>query len=196
MTPRVLADWLANPAGTVSVPGTAPPPRALLAGSFNPMHAGHLALAAAAARHLGARVDFELSVTNVDKPPLAPADVLRRVRQFPTVGPVWLTAAPTFRQKADLFPGCAFVVGHDTADRLTDPRYADGTPAGRDAALGSLLDRGVRVVVGGRVDRYGVFRTWDLDAAGRAFRDLWVALTEADFRADVSSTALRARGMS
>lgn len=169
-----------------------PFPAALLSGSFNPLHHGHLALAAAAGRHLGVPVAFELSRANVDKPPLSDDEVARRVGQFRGVGPVWVTAAPTFAEKAQLFPGVAFVLGYDTAERLVDPRYCGGDPAARDAVLRGLLAAGCRVVVGGRVGPDGAFRVWDAGAAGEEFRGLFVPLTEADFRADVSSTALRA----
>ncbi|MBX9585290.1 MAG: hypothetical protein K2X87_33710 [Gemmataceae bacterium] len=169
-------------------------PSALLPGSFNPLHRGHLALAAAARRHLGAPVAFELSRANVDKPPLDDAEVARRVAQFRGVGPVWVTAAPTFAGKARLFPGTAFVVGSDTAERLIDPRYCGGDPAARDAVLAELFTGGCRVVVGGRVDAAGAFRVWDPGAVPGGFGELFVPLLEADFRADVSSTALRAGG--
>ena len=50
----------------------------VLAGSFDPLHDGHEGLAATAARLLGQPVTFELSITNVDKPPLGVAEVRRR----------------------------------------------------------------------------------------------------------------------
>jgi len=46
-------------------------------------------------------------------------------------------------------------------------------------------------VVGGRLDERGQFRVWDEHAVDEAFAELFVVLTEADFRADVSSRALR-----
>lgn len=179
-----------EPDGSVRVGG--PLPRAVFPGSFNPLHHGHLTLAAAAARVLGVGVAFELSVANVDKPDLAPADLARRVAQFAGVGPVWVTRAAAFADKADLFPGAAFVLGHDTAVRLIDPKYYEQNPDRRDAALRKLLARGCRVVVAGRVAWDGVFRTWEPEAVAAEFRGLFVPLTEAEFRADVSSTALRA----
>lgn len=171
------------------VPGH-PSPRALLPGSFNPLHHGHVALAHAAAARLGVGVAFELSVRNVDKPDLDAAEVDRRVAQFTDVGPVWVTRAATFAEKAELFPGAAFVVGYDTAARLVDARYYGNDAGLRDAALARLAALGCRVVVGGRLDAAGAFRTWG--AAAGPFPELFVALAEADFRTDVSSTALRA----
>ena len=169
----------------------APPPAAVFPGSFNPLHHGHRTLAAAAAARLGAPVHFELSAANVDKPDLTPADLAGRLAQFVAVGPVWVTRAAAFEKKADLFPGAAFVLGYDTAARLIDPRYYGDSPARRDAALRKLLDRGCRVVVGGRVGADGRFREWDPAGVAAEFAGLFDAIPEAAFRADVSSTALR-----
>jgi hypothetical protein len=169
---------------------TAPKPGAVLPGSFNPLHHGHTTLARAAAARLGAEVHFELSATNADKPELPRAEVERRLEQFAGAGPVWVTRAATFAEKADLFPGAAFVLGWDTAIRVIDPKYYRG-PAGRDTALRLLRARGCRLVVGGRLDAVGMFRTWDGGGLPEEFAALFVALAEADFRSDVSSTDLR-----
>lgn len=165
-------------------------PSALLPGSFNPLHRGHTTLAAVAAARLGVPVHFELSVANVDKPELPPAEADRRVAQFAEVGPVWLTRAATFAEKAALFPGAAFVLGWDTAVRLVDPVYYGGT-AERDSALRTLIGSRCHFVVGGRVDDAGTFRVWDREAIAEEFADLFVGLSERDFRVDVSSRALR-----
>jgi len=50
-------------------------------------------------------------------------------------GTVELTRAPTFREKARVLPGCTFVIGADTARRLVDPRYYEGSQARMIAAL-------------------------------------------------------------
>lgn len=176
-----------EPAG---VTRTHPRPRAILPGSFNPLHHGHTGLAAIAAVRLGVEVHFELSIQNADKPALAPEEVERRVQQFVGVGTVWVTRAAAFEKKADLFPGAALVLGWDTAIRVVNPKYYGGA-TGRDSALRKLLDRGCRLVVGGRLDPEGVFRVWETPAELAAFGELFVPLTEADFRADVSSTELR-----
>lgn len=180
-----------DPGGTVRADG--PRPGAVLPGSFNPLHHGHTALAAAAATRLGVPVAFELSVANVDKPELSADEVARRVGQFAGLAAVWVTRAATFAAKAALFPGAVFVLGYDTAVRLLDPKYYAGKPEWRDAALRGLHARGVRLVVGGRVDAGGVFRTWEAAEPAAELPGLFISLEEKDFRADVSSTQIRAQ---
>jgi hypothetical protein len=177
---------------TGRVSSTAPAPLALLSGSFNPLHRGHTALAAVAAAKLGVPVHFELSATNVDKPELPKEIIEQRLSQFAGIGPVWVTRSATFVEKAALFPKVTFVVGWDTANRLIDPRYY-GSAAGRDAALGALVEAGTRFVVGGRVDETGVFRVWEVRSVADEFAQLFLPLLERDFRVDVSSRALRER---
>lgn len=167
-----------------------PIPRAVFPGSFNPLHAGHRELAAVASRRLGVDVHFELSVTNADKPELPETEIARRVSQFAGYAPIWITRAAAFEKKADHFPGATFVLGWDTAIRLVDPKYY-GSERGRDACLAKLLDRGCTMLVGGRVDSVGAFRTWDEGVVAAEFAPLFAALTESDFRVDLSSTLLR-----
>src|SRR5262249_43998002 len=105
-----LAEFLrgGRPALCVEAAGrlraAAPLPALVIPGAFNPMHEGHWGLAETAARLRGAAVAFELSVINVDKPPLAAGEVRRRLEQFAWRAPVWVTRAPTFAEKGALFP--------------------------------------------------------------------------------------------
>src|SRR5580700_4092202 len=89
-------------------------PTAILPGAFNPVHAGHWGLAEAAAQMLGMSAAFELSIANVDKPPLLGAEIRRRQAQFAGRADLWLTNTPRFLEKSELFPGAVFVVGADT----------------------------------------------------------------------------------
>jgi hypothetical protein len=180
--PAVCAD----PDGRLHPGGSSPP--ALLPGSFNPLHAGHVGMAEAAARRLGIPVAFELSAVNVDKPPLTEEEARRRLAQFDRHR-VWLTRAPTFVEKARLFPGCCFVVGADTAARIVEARYYGAGEL--RAAIGEIRDRGCRFLVAGRLAG-GTFVGVDELGINAEFRDLFQGLSEGEFRLDVSSTALRA----
>jgi hypothetical protein len=180
---------LVGPDGSVAA--DQPIAGALLSGSFNPLHAGHERLAAAAAATLGMPVTFELPILNADKAPLGYAEIERRLAQFRWRYPVALSRAALFVDKAALFPGCVFVLGYDTAARLVDPRYYGGEAA-RDAALASIRSQGCRFLVAGRVQD-GAFHTLNEIAIPEGARDLFIELPEQAFRVDLSSSAIRAR---
>jgi CTP:molybdopterin cytidylyltransferase MocA len=168
-------------------------PQALLPGSFNPVHEGHWGLAAAARDILGHDVDFELSRRNVDKADLTDAEVARRAAQFVGRADLWVTSAPRFFEKAALFPGCAFVVGADTAARLVDARYHEGDCGNLATALDRLLECECRFLVAARVDSGGALLTLDdVDIPSR-WRPMLRAIPATRFRFDLSSTDLRRR---
>ena len=170
------------------------PPVALLPGSFNPLHWGHVELASATSQALGVSVSYELSVVNVDKPQLEETEIRRRVEQFRDAGTVVLTRAETFQKKAQLFPGCGFAIGWDTATRLIQPRYYGDSETAMLTALAEMWGSGCRFSVAGRVDESGVFRTLADVNLPAGFHPLFSDIPESAFRSDVSSTAIRDAG--
>ena len=162
----------------------------VLPGSFDPLHKGHEKLAEAAASALEADVTFEMSALNVDKLPLAPDEVRKRVAQFSGKRAVVLTRTPRFYEKAKLFPGCTFVIGWDTAVRLVQPRYYDGGDAEMLRALAEMRRLGCRFLVAGRIEG-GVFRTLNDVPVPAGFVEMFTEVPEADFRCDISATELR-----
>jgi hypothetical protein len=184
-----LSTICVEPDGTTRMDG--PLPSVLMPGSFNPLHQAHTHLASVAARQLGAAVAFELTVINADKPPLADEEVRRRLTQFTWRAPLWLTRAPTFAEKAHLFPGTTFVVGVDTALRIVSPRFYQNSTERMTAALADLRSQGCRFLVAGRADAQGQFLDLDDLKIPPAYRDLFTGIPEAEFRLDVSSTQLR-----
>ena len=163
---------------------------AVLPGAFNPIHDGHRLMRADAERRLGRGVGYELSIGNVDKPPLDYHELNTRLEQFDAVEVV-LTNAPTFVDKARVLGGVVFVVGTDTMRRVAEPRYYGGVEV-RDAAIDELAALGCRFLVYGRLDA-GVFRTLADLTLPPALAAISSGVPEAEFRNDTSSTALRCR---
>ncbi len=191
------AEWCELLLGTLDHVGypPSPKPQAILSGSFNPPHQGHARMAAIAASRLGCPVAFELSITNVDKPPLDFLEIdsrLKALRREDANRRVLLTDAPTFRAKSALFPGCTFVVGADTMVRIADSQYYTGEAGSFDAAIQQIADRGCRFLVFGR-EIEGDFRVLSDLVLPPALENLCDEVTDDEFREDVSSTTLRAQ---
>ena len=166
---------------------------ALLPGAFNPLHTGHRRMAQIAEDLLDASVAMEISITNVDKPPLDYFEIERRVGQFSPEQPVMLTRAATFEEKSRLFPGATFVVGADTLRRIADPRYYGDNPGACLAALEQIAGHGCRFLVFGRDMGTGFMRLSDLDLP-EILSNITRGVPAEMFREDVSSTAIRRAG--
>ena len=174
--------------GTITPGGK--PIGALLSGSFDPLHVGHRELATVASETLSTPVTLEMSVANVDKPPLSAPVIRERLDQFAGTYDVVLTKAPTFAEKAQVLPGICFVIGYDTMKRLIDPAYYDGDECNMTEALASIAHRGGRFLVAGRLEG-GVFRTLSDVPVPDEFHDIFEPISEHRFRRDISSTYLR-----
>lgn len=186
----------------------------VLPGSFNPLHVGHVELARAAQRKLLATtgrelpISFEMAVANADKGTIASSTVLSRVRQFgpdSALGlggwPVLVTNATLFGQKAEILRDCVFVIGADTAVRIVDKKYYDQDGHKMVLALQRIADNGCSFVVAGRFDDKEAKRFISAEEVLKhhvppVFSHIFIPLTEADYRNDISSTLLRQRAAS
>ena len=171
----------------------APQPSVLFPGSFNPMHEGHVLLARVAQELRQQPLAFEISVTNVDKPPLAGETVRQRLAQFAWKSPVELTRAPTFLEKSRLFPRTTFVIGADTAERLFGRKYYGDDEARMHKALEEIASSGASFLVAVRIDAAGRVRALGDISVPRRYADLFSEIPEHRFRVDTSSSEIRAR---
>ena len=194
---RLLAGELdrvtAQPDGQLML--SAPRPLVVLPGSFNPVHAGHVLLARVAEELRQQPVAFEISVTNVDKPPLTGETVRRRLTQFAWKSPVELTRAPTFVEKSRLFPRTTFVIGADTAERLVAPKYYGDDEIQMHVALEEIGNSGGSFLVAVRIDAAARVRALSDIQVPRRYADLFSEIPEHRFRFDTSSSEIRARGV-
>ena len=172
---------------------SAPQPVVLFPGSFNPVHEGHVLLARVAEELRQQPLAFEISVTNVDKPPLAGETVRHRLAQFAWKSPVELTRAPTFLEKSRLFPRTTFVIGADTAERLVAPKYYGDDEARMHVALEEIANSGSSFLVAVRIDAAGRVRALNDIPVPRRYADLFTEIPEHRFRVDTSSSEICAR---
>jgi hypothetical protein len=186
-------------------------PKVIIAGSFNPLHAGHGRMAAVAGEITGMPVHFELSIDNADKPAIECAEAVKRL--LPGLSPLKSTTpenadspsfAPhglllsnhaTFVRKAAEFGSVIFGLGIDTWIRLADPSFYP--PRQMKPALELIAGTGGRFLVFGRTIG-GEFQTVSSVANRRSFPAILLeisdAVPESAFRMEISSTTLRQNG--
>ncbi len=165
----------------------------LLAGSFNPIHEGHIALLDTAEHAVRAPLAcFELSVANASssKAEIGENELFDRVDQFKDIQSLLVTRRPYFRDKiAFMQPNSWLVIGADTFKRFFDLQYYE-SPA-QMIEFASLLDKqGVKLIVGPRLSQ-NILETRDdfLDMVPQFYRPSVLQLEK--FRVDKSSTEIR-----
>ena len=161
-------------------------------GSFDPLHEGHLRMAIVAQEIAERPIDFELSVTNVDKPSLDALEMESRAAQFAGRS-LWFTRAATFVEKLDVFPEGTFVMGADTYARLADPTYYGGSNEAAGRAVQRIATQARGLIVFGR-ERNGSFEDPARLDVPPALREVTYFVSQREFRMDISSTALRRQG--
>jgi len=174
-------------------------------GSFNPPHHGHVELAQRALDRMpvhkkqASLVLFELSLINVDKPPLEADAVVQRIQQFEQLDMkidnwgIVLTNAPLFSQKVELLNATSFCIGTDTLVRILDPKYYNDSS---EQMMSDIRAMNSTFYVGGRLEqkqKTGEFVTGQeqVDALPADLQERFVLLP--NFRVDVSSSELRDR---
>ena len=177
-----------------SVGGVAPLPtdvrRLIFPGAFNPLHDGHRGMADLAEQRVGAPVEFEISLENVDKSSLDEEGIRVRLQQFTPDQRVWLTRAMRFSRKAELFRNVTFVVGADTIARVADLKYYEHDERLRREAIAQIADCGARFLVFGR-NCDGRFNVLDALILPDELKDLCEGVRASEFRADISSSEIR-----
>jgi nicotinic acid mononucleotide adenylyltransferase len=167
--------------------------QAVFPGSFNPIHKGHAEMIDIAEHRLGSRVALEISIQNVDKPPLDYIELEYRLKAIETLRPeqaVWFTQTPLFEDKSDIFSGTTFVVGADTLRRFADLRFYHESTHQLHDVLRLIAFHNCRFLVFARQGHHGIESLETLNIPDM-LRSLCDEIPPSVFAMNISSSDLR-----
>jgi len=167
--------------------------QAIFPGAFSPIHEGHVEMLNIAEQRLQQKVVLEMSVQNINKPPLDYIELEQRLEDIGKVKPnqaIWLTQAPLFVHKAELFPGATFVIGSDTLKRFADLRFYHESTHKLHDILRQLAMFNCRFLVFARQSKSGL-ESLDTLAIPDMLRSLCDDVPAAVFTMDISSSDMR-----
>ncbi len=165
----------------------------IFAGSFDPLHHGHLRMIELAQARLAGSIALEIAVQNVEKAPLDYREIEKRLGSIEKVIPgqaVWLTRATRFIDKAQLFPNTTFLVGADTLRRIGEQKYYGDNHSILMEILRQITYCGSRFLVFARPWKGGVENLQSLTIPDM-LRTLCESVSEEEFCDDISSTMIR-----
>ena len=115
--------FTANGKRLAKVPQGAEDHYAMMPGSFNPPHAGHLGLAETFRAEHGKSVLFEIGTNPPHKTPPTVQELLQRAKLLKGQDVLFSRNMPMYIEKAAMFHGMDFIVGADTMLRILDPKW-------------------------------------------------------------------------
>ena len=132
---------------------------------------------------------YEISLSNVDKPDIDQADLIKRIKNFHSGEKIIISRSSKFTDKSEIYKNSYFVVGYATAVRILDESYLSPGES-LDDLFNVLRKNNCSFIVAGRVDVSGP-NFDNLDIKDLVYRDFFRVISEEEFREDISSTDKR-----
>ncbi|EDR27175.1 hypothetical protein, conserved [Entamoeba dispar SAW760] len=168
-------------------------------GTFNPFHKAHKKIIEYMSMRFTHRpIILDISQRSEDKSVTSLTNTFIRASQVAGIYKVNISNTSLYIDKCKNYPGGTFVVGLDTAVRILNKRYYQNSEINLKKAMHTIADMGCNfIVVGRKDDTTNKFLEFDFVKStlpAKEYHYLFISLNEKEFRYDLSSTYLRARG--